>query len=197
MLTFFKERLVFLSVPKTGSTAFESALRLRADLVVTDPPELKHMPLFRYNRFIRPMIDKVLETEMETLAVIREPVDWLGSWYRYRRRPSLKGQRNSTHDVSFDDFVLAYMQENKPGFANVGSQAKFVEPRPNGLKVNHLFKYDHQDKLVEFLERRLDVTLTLQRENASPEMELHLSDEIRAQLRQVCAAEFRIYDEAA
>ncbi len=120
---FHKERLVFLSVPKTGTTAYETALRDRADIVISDPPELKHAPVYRYNRFFRPMFDKVCHSEMETLAVVREPISWLGSWYRYRRRPFMRGKPNSTEDVSFDDFVTAYLKGDS-GFANVGSQAK-------------------------------------------------------------------------
>ena len=81
-----------------------------ADMVVTDPPELKHAPVYRYNRFFRPMFEKVCDVEMELLAVMREPVSWLGSWYRYRQRPFMKGKPNATHDLSFDDFVQGYMQ---------------------------------------------------------------------------------------
>ena len=52
MLVFYKERLAFLSVPKTGTTAYESALRPRADIVISEPPLLKHAPVYRYNRFL-------------------------------------------------------------------------------------------------------------------------------------------------
>jgi len=135
MLVFYKERLVLLSVPKTGTTALQTALKNRADIVVSDPPELKHAPVYRYNRFFRPMFDKVCHTQMETVAVMREPISWLGSWYRYRRRPYMAGKPNSTHDISFDDFVRAYIKGSQPGFANVGSQAKFLEPRPNGTSL--------------------------------------------------------------
>ncbi|MCB1312159.1 MAG: gamma-glutamyl kinase, partial [Sedimentitalea sp.] len=96
MLVFFKERLVFLSVPKTGSSAYHSALAARADMVVAGPPELKHAPLYRYNRFFRPMFEKVCDARMDTLAVMREPVSWLGSWYRYRQRDFLDGKPVST-----------------------------------------------------------------------------------------------------
>lgn len=80
MMVFYKARLVVLAVPKTGSTAYESALRDHADLVMSQPPELKHAPLYRYNRFIRPMYEKVCDAELEVMAVMREPVSWLGSW---------------------------------------------------------------------------------------------------------------------
>lgn len=194
MLVFYKERLVFLSVPKTGTTAYETALRDRADMVISDPPELKHAPVYRYNRFFRPMFDKVCHAEMETLAVMREPVSWLGSWYRYRRRPFMKGKPNSTHEVSFDDFVAAYAMGDPPEFARVGSQAKFLEPRPNGTRVTHLFRYEAPEKLTAFLEDRLQMRIETARENVSPEMALELSPQTEAKLRRKCSEEFALYD---
>ncbi|UWQ30615.1 gamma-glutamyl kinase [Leisingera sp. M527] len=194
MMIFFKERLALLSVPKTGTTAFQAALRNRADLVVSDPPELKHAPLYRYNRWIRPMFEKVCGAELEVAAVMREPVSWLGSWYRYRQRPALDGNPNSTKDVSFDDFLHAYCKGKPPAFANVGSQAKFLEAQPNGCKVSHLFRYEDQDALKQFLELRLDVEIRLERKNVSPQASLTLSPEAQNHVRRKRAAEFELYD---
>ena len=198
MLVFAREKLVFLSVPKTGTTAWQAALEPHASLIIRDPPEIKHAPVFRYNRFFRPMFEKACKTEdMETLAVMREPVSWLGSWYRYRRRPFMEGRPNSTHDMDFDTFVEAYCAENRPGYANVGSQAKFLEPRPNGTKVTYLFRYEDQPKLVAFLEDRLERKIELGRENVSPEMALSLRPETEALLRKTHAADFALYDSIA
>jgi hypothetical protein len=195
MLVFWKQKLVFLSVPKTGTTAFQQALGPMADIVILDPPELKHAPLYRYNRFFRPMFEKACRTDdMETLAVMREPVSWLGSWYRYRRRPFMQGRPNATFDVSFDEFVEAYIQGQPPGFANVGSQAKFLEPRPNGTAVTHLFRYEDQAGLIAFLEQRLDTAIDLPRANVSPEMDLSLSPAVERKLRRKKAEEFALYD---
>lgn len=194
MLVFFKERLVLLSVPKTGSTAYHTALRDRADLVYSNPPELKHAPLYRYNRWVRPMLKKVCDAEMDVVAVMREPVSWLGSWYRFRRRPFMIGKDNATSNISFDDFVLAYCKGKQPGFANVGSQAKFLETQPNGCTVRHLFRYEHQRRLIDFLEERLSTPLALQQENVSPAMNLSLSPQVDAMLRRKYSAEFNLYD---
>jgi len=193
MLVFYKERLVILAVPKTGTTALMSALRARADIVVADPPELKHAPLYRYNRFFRPMFEKVCDAQMETVALMREPVSWLGSWYRYRRRPFMKGNPNATFEVSFDDFVSAYTRGDRPGFANVGSQAKFLEPRPNGTAVTHMFRYEDPARLAEFLSARLGAMPPLKQENVSPEMALELSPETLSKYRRKCAGEFDLY----
>ena len=194
MLVFWKERLVFLSVPKTGTTAWEAALTPRAAMSIQDPPELKHAPVYRYNRFFRPMFEKFGAADMETLAVMRDPVDWLGSWYRYRRRPFMAGQRNSTHDVSFDQFVTAWMEDRPPSFANIGSQAKFLEERPNGTGVTHLFRYEDQPGLRQFLEARLGGPIETGRANVSPAMDLTLSTGVANALRQKAAADFALWE---
>ncbi|SDG15385.1 gamma-glutamyl kinase [Sulfitobacter delicatus] len=194
MIVFFKERLAFLSVPKTGTTAYEKALAPRADMVISDPPMLKHAPVYRYNRFIRPMFLKVCDAELELMAVMREPISWLGSWYRYRRRPFMEGKPNNTFDVSFDEFVLAYMKGNKPGFADVGSQLKFMETQPNGTGITHHFRYEDQPRLQQFLQDRLEVELALSRENVSPEMDLELSSNVEKRFRRKFADEFALYD---
>lgn len=193
MMIFFKERLALLSVPKTGTTAFQAALRDRADLVISDPPELKHAPLYRYNRWIRPMYEKVCSAELEIAAVMREPVSWLGSWYRYRQRPALDGNPNSTKGISFEDFLHGYCKGKPPPYANVGSQAKFLEPQPNGCKVSHLFRYEDQDALKAFLEQRLDTGIRLERKNVSPAAELSLSQDAEDRLRRKRAEEFSLY----
>ncbi|WP_417741055.1 gamma-glutamyl kinase [Salipiger sp.] len=196
MLVFWKARLVLLAVPKTGSSAYESALAPHASMTVLDPPELKHAPVYRYNRFFRPMFEKMGTPDMELMAVIREPVSWLGSWYRYRQRGFLDGRPTSTRGISFNDFVEAYTRGERPPFANVGSQAKFVEPRPNGTGVNQLFRYENQAGIIAFLEDRLGVTLDLPRENVSPRGDLVLSPEIEAKLRRKSAADFEIWERA-
>ena len=194
MQIFWKQRLVMLSVPKTGSSAFEAALAPYASITVSDPPELKHAPVYRYNRFFRPMMEKMGADQMDIMAVIREPVSWLGSWYRYRQRPFLDGKPTSTKGLNFDDFCQAYCQEVRPPFANVGAQSKFVEPRPNGVAVTHLFRYEDQNRLVRFLEDRLSISLELARSNTSPNASIDLSQQTLALLHDRCADEFDLWD---
>ena len=186
---------MLLSVPKTATTAYESALRDRADIVISDPPLLKHAPVYRYNRFLRPMFKQVCDVELELMAVMRDPIDWLSSWYRYRQRPFMQGKDNATHGLSFDEFVQGYMKGQKPGFANVGSQAKFLETQPNGCGVTHLFRYEDQGKVQNFLQDRLSHEFSLKRENTSPEMSVHLSPNVEEKLRRKCAVEFERYAE--
>lgn len=194
MLVFYKERLAFLSVPKTGTTAYQTALASRADMVISDPPLLKHAPVYRYNRFIRPMFSNVCDAEMELMAVMRAPISWLSSWYRYRQRPFMKDKPNNTHGITFDEFVLAYMKGKRPNFAEVGSQLKFLERQPNGTGISHLFAYEDQPRLKAFLEDRLDIKFELGRENVSPMIDVKLSVEVEERFRRKFVDDFALYD---
>lgn len=196
MLVFWKENLVFLAVPKTGTTAIEGALFARASMIIRDPPVLKHAPAYRYRRFLKPFFVQAGGQEPETLAVIRHPIDWLGSWYRYRGRDELVGHPNSTRDVSFDDFVLEYCRGNPAPFAAVGSQARFVSDKDGLVLVDHLFRYEAQGKLIAFLEKRLDTQITLNTVNVSPRATLTLSPTVEAKLRDKKPAEFDVWEKA-
>ena len=193
MLVFSKHKLVFLSVPKTGTTAWQEALAPHASMIVSDPPELKHAPIFRYNRFFRPALEKFIDEDLHVIAVMRDPVDWLGSWFRYRQRAFLSGRPTSTAGMDFDTFVRAYVAGKQPSFANVGSQSKFLEPQRNGTAATHLFRYEDQEGLKSYLATRLGHAVEPERRNISAREALALTPETEAILRRKYAPDFRLY----
>jgi hypothetical protein len=196
MLVFWKENLVLLAVPKTGSTALESALAPRASMVLRQPPHMKHTPYYRYDRFLRPFFAKAGGEAPEVMAIVRHPVAWLGSWYRYRTRDALIGHKNSTRGISFDDFIIEYCKDDPATFAAVGSQDKFLRTKDGEIGADHLFCYEDWDKVTTFLQDRLALTLALQRKNVSPAMDLVLSPDVLARLHTTRAAEFTIWETA-
>lgn len=197
MLVFWAEKLVILAVPKTGTTAIQGALAPRASMVLRDPPHLKHSPVYRYKRFLQPLFAQGGgQPDMETFALVRNPIDWLGSWYRYRARDELVGKPNSTRDVTFDDFVLEYTKGQPAPFANIGSQAKFLTLGDKSIGVTHLYRYEAMDKALGFLCTRLGRDeIALNRKNVSPAMTLTLSQNVEDRLRERCAAEFDVWDQ--
>jgi len=196
MLVFWEERLVFLAVPKTGTTAIEGALAPRASMVLRDPPILKHAPLYRYRRFVEPFLLKAGDVTLDTLAVVRHPVDWLGSWYRYRNRDQLVGHPNSTRGVTFDDFVDEYCKGAPAKFADVGSQAKFMTVGPKQKPITHLYRYEQQDRLIRFLEERLSTTIDLKQLNVSPTIPTPLAPGTEEKFRRKRPEEFELWEQA-
>lgn len=193
MMVFFKERLAYLAIPKTGTTAVERALQRRASAVLREPPGIKHTNARAYERRFRAMFERGDLPSIETVAVMREPISWLGSWYRYRQRPTLDGHKNSTKHVSFDEFIAAYLSEEQPPFAELGSQARFVTDSEDDLLINHLFRYEDIDTFRAFMEERLGVEIDFPSANTSPRTELSLSPELEKALRKRHALDFQIY----
>jgi len=194
MLVFWKQRIVFLAVPKTGTTALEAALAPHASSAILDPPGQKHVSARRYRNMLAGFFESRGRHPMETVAVMREPVGWLHSWYRYRQRPFLAGKPASTRDIGFDDFVAAWLRPERPALADVGSQARFLTDAQGRLAVDRLFRHDRMAEVTAFFEDRLGVGLDLPRLNVSPARDLLLSPEMDKRLRAEAAPEFALWD---
>ncbi|MGV6839107.1 MAG: gamma-glutamyl kinase [Planktomarina sp.] len=196
MLVFWQKKLVLFSVPKTGTSAIDQVLAPHADMAITGPPIMKHLPVYRYNRFIQPLWDAVEAEGFETFAMIREPIDWLGSWYRFRARPDLDGTENSTMNVTFDEFVDAAIKGKPPSFAHVGSQERFLSGGVGRDGVDHLFQYEQMPLALDFLQDRLGIDMALSQINVSPPMQLHLSDKITAKFQRKRSQEIALWQSA-
>ena len=197
MLVFARKKLAFLCQSKTASSAYQEALAPLAEIVIKDPTTLKHANTQRFDRFIRPMMAVAGVENIQTVAVIREPISWLGSWYRYRTRPFLDGTKNSTKDISFSEFCESYIQDKQPAFANVGSQYRFLFS-PNGKHTcQHIFRYENQSGLINFLEARLETKLDIPVSNASPKMDLELDETTENRVRQKLNDEYSLWNSLA
>lgn len=174
----------------------ELAFSPLASAVILDPPGLKHVSARRYRREMASWVTRDGLYPHETLALIREPVDWLGSWYRYRQRPQVAGEEVSTRGIEFGDFVAAWMEPRPPEFARIGSQARFLSGRRGRLLVDHLFRYEDYDRAVDFLNDRLGTSIRPPRVNLSPKMGLSLPTELQTALEDHAALDFRLWREA-
>jgi hypothetical protein len=192
MLVFWEERLAFLATPKTGSTAIAAALESLSSVSIQRPPVLKHTTVHRYRRFFGPYLEAASKAEWTVVALMREPRDWLSSWYRFRQREETPAAK-STREMSFDEFVRAWCQDPRPEFADVGSQERFLRPR-QGQGVDRLFRYEEIDVFVHFLEERLGCEIILPRLNVSPAGLTELSPETEALLRVAAADDFSLYE---
>jgi hypothetical protein len=192
MLVFWDQRLVVLATPKTGSTAIQAALESLAALSIQRPPVLKHTTVHRFHRFVGPYLEAASGHSFTVAALMREPRDWLGSWYRFRQRDDLPDGANSTREMSFDQFALDYCRDPQPAHAAVGSQARFLRPR-QGEGVDHLFRYEDIASFVTFLEDRLDCEITLPALNVSPKAALDLSAGTAALLDEKMAEDRALY----
>ncbi len=196
MMIFWKARLVILAIPKTGSEALEAALAPHADMAIRFPPFYRHMNVAWYEKSLKKLFRPEDKARLELLAVVREPVDWLGSWYRYRTRPDLADSPRSTRGRSFAEFVTGWLDEAPPPFARVGRQSRFCAARDGGCGIDHLFAYEAPEALHAFVEDRTGLRVATERINVSPPGDVTLPPTLGDRLRREAAAEFELHARA-
>ena len=131
MLVFVDANLVLFAVPKTGSTAYHLALRGKADISLINKPFLKHMSMRKYEADFAPFLQKAYGLAPARVAVMRDPLEQLRSWYRYRQKPKsrAKAGQHAALGLSFDEFVQETLKERPQPMARVGSQYDFCAAR--------------------------------------------------------------------
>ena len=204
MIYLHHARLVILSQPKTGTTALDNALASRASIAVQNPPQLKHMQYHRFMKFVAPWIKAQTgldRSDYEVVSVMREPIDWLGSWYRYRTRDALrdatgeKQRGNYTGNVSFEDFVREMLKpkRERQSFANLGSPCGVALKATGGIGCDRIYPYEDLSGLHDLIEERMRRPIELSKLNVSPPGDVALSDETRARLKAEWAFAFDLH----
>lgn len=192
MLIFWDKRLVFLATPKAGSTAVEAALESLANVAVQRPAPLKHTDLHRYRAHIAPWLHAVTGEHFTTVALMREPLGWLRSWYRFRLRDDIDDPDHAMVGVSFPDFAQAYADPQGKDFRAIGTQSDFLTHDQD--RVDRIFRYEEIEGFTHFLEDRLDCAISLPRVNVPPAVDVSLDDSQEAALRRIMARDIALYD---
>jgi len=192
MLVLWKQRLVYLATPKTGTTAIEAALEPLASVVIQRPPELKHTSVHRYWKYLAPFLEKAADEDFMVVAVMREPIDWLRSWYRFRAQDDVEDPGHPMAGVDFAAFAAACVSAEPPPHAQVGTQSAFLAG--DGARVERIFRYEDMARFTDFLEERLNCAVSLPRVNVSQSHDTSLSEETEARLRAALARDVALYD---
>jgi len=196
MLISYAQSLVLFATPKTGSTALEYALAPNCDVRLTGAPSRRHMTMQSYEAQMEPRVRALCLEEPELVALVREPLDWLGSWFRYRARPGMKVPQNSTRGMSFDAFIDGYLSDTPPQPSRLGSQTDFMARADGRCGVTTLFPYERFNEAAAYLRRRLGTAAEPEAVNVSPHAELALSAELESRLRAERAADFALHQQA-
>ena len=210
MLLAPEKGFVLLAPPKTATTAIEDAFRPYSSVSLQKNP-FKHTRYDEFQRFLQPWLEakRFPRDSYEVVCVVREPMDWLNSWWRYRSReglarPSHPKHRNYAGHLSFEQFARVYMESHagersvngSKRFVRVGRFSKFVRPLPGEPGVDRIFRYEHLDLLVGHLREKVGEEVEVGVRNVSPERSFSLSEGCERDLREFFAPEYELYERA-
>jgi hypothetical protein len=191
---------VFLAMRKCASTAIENAIRPYGQIQMGGPPEFKHITYGRFHAHLAPLLKDLgyARDSYEVICMVREPVDWLGSWWRYRSREDLSDPKRKRHvdytgDMTFDEFVDTFIAGE---IRRVRSQAEFARAPDGSIGVDRVYRYENLGELISWLEARVGSELSLEHINVSPKRAVNLAPARRAALEEHLAEDFTLYDRA-
>jgi hypothetical protein len=145
MMISFARKFIFIANTKTASTTIEFLLRPCSDISIIGTRYGKHMPysmIVKNFAFIFNKSGIPVETYFR-FGVIREPLDWIVSWYNYRNQEQLLSgtgmKTNSCKGIDFKSFAEEVMMlEDRRQFAKVGSQRSIFCDANGKLGVDYL-----------------------------------------------------------
>jgi len=195
VLVLAQARLVVLLTPKTGSQSLAAALAPHA-LPAGPGVKGRHIGATRYARDHAAAIAEALGELPRTLAVMRAPVDRLGSWFRYRARQGVADPAKMTAGLSFAEFVAATLEANPPSFARIGRQDQFLGLAGQGPPVDLIVDFARMDLLEAHLSDALGLPVRLPHRNVSPgdPPDLTLPLDLIDRFRAARSGEFALYD---
>ncbi|WP_137292618.1 hypothetical protein [Nocardioides dongxiaopingii] len=195
MMAMPQDGFCFLATTKTGSTSLEAAFQRHAQLLARRPPRMKHMTARTFDAVFAPVLEHYghPRDSYELLCVVREPVDWVHSWWRYRARPEAAGTLNSTAGVSFEAFAERVVS----GEVHLGSWVEFTRTLPGRPPVERIYRYENLDRAAAWMAGRLGVAVPeLPRVNVSPRSGSGIATTTRALLEQHFADDVALHDAA-
>lgn len=195
MLAAPKHGFAYLATRKTGSTAIQRDFAPHAQLLTNGPPSLKHVTATEFEATFVPLLRAhgFDRGGYETVCAIRHPLDAAVSWWRYRSRPALEGHPNHVGQLAFD----AFAEQLIAGKVTLPSQADFVCDTRGHVAVDRLYRYDHLDKMIEWMRARVGKPVTVGRANVSPPRDPRMSPDTRHMLEDFYSGELALYAQAA
>jgi hypothetical protein len=121
--------------------------------------------------------------------MFREPIAWLESWWRYRARDDA---RQSTADMTFEEFARHYLAGHDDAPVPKGRPAKFIRAE-GAVAVDRLFSVERPDVWSAWFSERIGVPLEFERRNASSAERGELGQATRRALEEHFAPEYDVW----
>lgn len=194
--------VIFLCTAKVASTSIESALTSmsRSERL----PGGKHMGARALNNKVFPLLKrKYPQAEFTSFCMVREPLQRLNSWWRYRQRLEAE-DKNCTAGMSFVEFIekhLEYLKGNKSSTKSnvqVRPQSKWVIDKKNKYVIDKTFALDNFNEVESFLQPKTEQTIQIPRKNVSPEQDKSsvsiIQGKLLEDLKKALELDYKIYD---
>ena len=153
-----QKRFIFISNAKCASTSVEAVLEKHSHIVIKDPPYLKHMSyLEMVDNFDFLFSKEGFEPNtFYKFAIIREPIDWVISWFNYRSREELKNPAHKDRgtylgNITFDEYIEHI---DKDWITN--QSYRFVDRQGKNV-MDFMIRYENLEKDFQYVMSQIGI----------------------------------------
>lgn len=167
MLIGVKKKFVFVANTKTASTSIEHALADYAEIMLGGSPNRKHMPLRRIPREYWFLFDRPKHRfdSYFRFGVMREPISWIDSWFRYRKGNQVASPLPA--EMTFEDFWKARDWNIQTAKGEKYLQSTQFTGHDGTLLADVIIPYERIGDYLPRIFAALDVKAPLPRRNVS------------------------------
>lgn len=190
----------FLCMPKCASTSIEEAISQYCSINFSKHPGLKHINARNFHKYILAYHLKIVPgKEIETFCLMREPVDWIYSWYRFRTRDELKNPKHPDHanytgNISFSQFVDELVSRKNVPYVKVGFQKDFMLLGNGEMGVDRVFPMEKMSEVEAYLSKKTGRVISIPHTNIAPKRQFDLDDFLLNQLIQYYEKDIELYN---
>jgi hypothetical protein len=144
-------KFIFIANTKSASNSLESSkLAAISDIRITNAYAGKHMSIEQVHERFEFLFGYFPFEDFFKFGVIRDPLDWVISWYNFRSRPSLKRKEDRSGNYAGDLAFNEFWQLNKTADFLTPQKDRFFSSMHEHIKVDYLIRQDNLERdLIE------------------------------------------------
>jgi hypothetical protein len=196
MLISVHKRFVFVANTKAASTSIEAVLARHAEISRPGGPQEKHTPLAQVRwdyRFLFTMPDYPFESFFR-FGVMREPLDWIESWFRYRKGNKVASPLPAS--MTFAEFWEQGDWNIRRRDGTPYQQSDMFVDKRGAVLTDLIVPYHRLNEALPIVLQALGIKADVPHLNVSTlkSVDRSLSPELRARLRAHYAADYALFD---
>jgi len=196
MLISTSKRFIFVANTKTASTAIEHVLAPHAEFHYRGDPRRKHLALSAVTS-VAPEIFADPQYRFASFfkfGVMREPIEWITSWYRYRLGNTVESPLPA--DLSFEGFWRRQDWNIRRKDGRKFLQSSMFTDDSGACLADVILPYDGMAHCAARVFGHLGISAPLPRKNVSRirETGAPISADLRSEMREYYAADYALYD---
>jgi hypothetical protein len=200
MMASLRFGFIVLSMPKCASSSLQQALTPVCDVRFKD--HMKHVDYGFVENWVLPMLRArraPARYEPRIFCLMRDPIDWLYSWYRYSwdeaGNPAAGRGGTAQTYPDFGAFLDAYFSARPPRVGGVLRQSDFLRGRDGRPGPLELYRFEAHAAMIGALERLAGQKLEIRVTNKSRDRrDSDFEGVDLAELHDRLAGEYALYD---